>query len=134
MNWTEIILPIVLACIAAIPGIISLFKGRSKEKADVAAVYTDIAKEWAEEYRARLAEVEASHDAKMEEIERTVEEQAEVIRCQERKIEKQAIRAAQQQLEINQLKAEQEEFLEGVTSLCAQIRGLGHEPVWEPKK
>ena len=134
MNWTELILPIVLACIAAIPGIISLFKGRSKEKADVAAVYTDIAKEWAEEYRARLAEVEASYRAKLEEIEQTVKEQAELVRCQERKIESQAIKAARQQLEINKLKEEQEEFLEGVTALCAQIRSLGHEPVWEPEK
>ena len=134
MDWTEFIPSIVLACIAAIPGIAALFKGRGKEKADVAATYTDIAKDLVEEYRAKLTEVEASYRAKLEEIEATVEEQAELIRCQERKIENQAAKMARQQLELDQVKAEQGEFLKGVTSLCAQIRGLGHEPVWEPEK
>ena len=134
MDWTEFIPSIVLACIAAIPGIAALFKGRGKEKADVAAIYTEIAKDLLEEYRAKLTEVEASYRAKLEEIEATVEEQAGLIRCQERKIEKQAAKMEQQQIEIDQLKEEQEKAQEVVASLCAQIRGLGHEPVWEPEK
>ena len=134
MNWTEVILPILLACIAAIPGIVSLLKGRSKEKAETAATYIDSARDLVEEYRAKIVEIETSYRAKLEEIERTVEEQAELIRCQERKIEHQADKLALQQIELEALKGGQEEFRRGIVALCDQIRELGHEHVWEPEK
>ena len=126
MDWKEVILPLLLAAIAAAPGILALLKGRNKEKADVAATYIDSAKDLLEEYRAKIQEVEASYRAKLEEIEATVADQAETIRCQERKI-------AKQQAEIEKMRAEQDEFLQGLTALCTQIRGLGHDPVWEPE-
>jgi len=122
MEWTEVALPILLAVIAAIPGIAALFRGRKKEKADVATAITDAAHDLLGDYRAQI-----------DEIKQTITEQAETIRCQERKIEAQARNIAIQQLEIDALRAEQEEFLTGVNALCAQIRGLGHEPVWEPE-
>ena len=149
MDWKEVALPLLLAIIAASPGILALFRGRSKEKAEASQVITDAAKdllaeyrikmdEIEESYRARLAEVEeeckmriasteALYQSKMDEVEAKVKEQSEIIGCQELKI-------AKQQIEIDRLKEEQDDFLEGVIALCAQIRKLGHNPVWEPDK
>ena len=149
MDWKEVILPLLLAAIAAAPGVLALFRGRSKEKAEASRVITDAAKdllaeyrvkmdEIEESYRAKLAEVEeeckmriaateAMYQSKMDAVEAKVKEQSKVIDCQERKI-------AKQQIEIDRLKEEQDDFLEGVIALCAQIRRLGHDPVWEPEK
>jgi chromosome segregation ATPase len=136
LNWTELILPIVLAIIAASPGVIALFRGRSKEKADVAKAITEAAGELIEDYQNRL-----------ERLEKLVGEQAEKILCQEAKISRQArqidiqadrIREQADKIRgqadrIQALEAERDEFSQGVLSLCAQIRELGYEPVWEPE-
>jgi len=126
---TEVLLPLLLALIAATPGIISLWKGRKKEEADAAAVFTGAARELVEEYR-----------AKIDEIEKTVEEQEAKIRCQDAKIDQQNVMIRRQQREMDDqakriyaLEVERSEFIQGVSALCAQIRGLGHEPVWEPE-
>ena len=127
MTWTEA-LPLLLAVIAAIPGILALLKGRSKERADAAATITGSALELLEEYKTQV-----------EEIEKTVEQQAEKIRSQDRKIAQQDGELALQKFELEKqaasielLKEERDEIMKGVTALCTQIRNLGHEPVWEP--
>jgi hypothetical protein len=122
LSWTEVILPLILAIIAAAPGIIALFRGRQKEKADVAKAITEAAGELVEEYKDRLARIEG-----------TIAKQADRIRCQELKIERQAEKIAEQAERIMALELERDEFLNGVLSLCAQIRALGHNPVWEPE-
>lgn len=109
MDWTEVILPILLAVIAAIPGIAALFKGRGKEKADITTAITDAAHDLMGEYRLKIEE----YRKELEALEKKVADQA----C-----------------EIKKLQSEQAEFLDGVSALCTQIRGLGHEPVWEPKR
>lgn len=149
MDWKEIILPLLLAAIAASPGIISLWKGRSKEKAEAANVITDAAKDLVTEYRAKMDELEAAYRIKVEEIEAScrkkieevelayrakVESIEDTVRKQSQTISRQERKIANQQIEIDRLKAEQNDFLRGVTDLCSQIRALGHEPVWEPKK
>jgi len=109
VDWTELALPIILAVIAAVPGFVALFKGRGKEKADITTAITDAAQDMLDEYRKKIDE----YRAELETLEKKVADQA----C-----------------EIKRLRDEQAEFLEGVSALCAQIRGLGHTPVWEPKR
>ena len=128
MTWTEA-LPLLLAVIAAIPGILALLRGRNKEKADVATAITRAAGELLDEYRTKIDEIEA-----------TVTEQAEKIRSQDRKIAQQSGELAFQKFElegqavrIKDLEDERDEIMEGVSALCTQIRNLGHEPVWEPE-
>jgi hypothetical protein len=115
VNWTEVALPILLAVIAAAPGILALLKGRSKDKADAASTITGAAKELIEEYR-----------KKIDEIEEIVAEQSAKMRCQE-------LELREQEMRIKKLEQEREEIMEGVLALCTQIRTLGHDPVWEPE-
>lgn len=129
MTWQDIILPIVLAVIAASPGLVALLRGRKKEKADVAEAITRAAGELVEDYQKKL-----------ERIEKKLEEQAELIRCQERKIDSQAEKLARQGIKIDEqsdrirdLELERDSILEGVMMLCTQINELGHAPVWEPE-
>lgn len=126
---TEVLLPLLLALIAATPGIISLWKGRKKEEADAAGAITGAARDLISEYRAKIDEIEAEQ-----------EEQAAKIKCQEQKIDQQDVMIRRQQREIDAqakriyaLEVERSELIRGVAALCAQIRGLGHEPVWEPE-
>lgn len=149
MDWKEVALPLLLAIIAASPGILALLKGRSKEKADAAGVFTDAAKDLVAEYRIKMDEIEESYRAKIKEIEEDckariaaveamyqvqineveskVREQSKIIDMQEQKI-------ARQQIAIQKLEEGQEQSRIGVAALCDQIRSLGHEPVWEPEK
>jgi hypothetical protein len=129
VTWQDIILPIVLAVIAASPGLVALFRGRKKEQADVAEAITRAAGELVEDYQKKL-----------ERIEKKLEDQAELIRCQERKIESQADKLARQGIKIDEqaarirdLELERDEVLTGVMMLCTQIHDLGHDPVWEPE-
>jgi beta-phosphoglucomutase-like phosphatase (HAD superfamily) len=140
MAWNDI-LPIVLAIIAATPGIVALFKGRSKEKADAAKIITESARDLLGEYRVKVDELEEEYLAKIAAIENTVAQQAEKIQVQGRLIAQQAeeidsqrLELGQQEARINVLEKERDEIMEGVQALCTQIRNLGHAPVWEPRK
>lgn len=128
MTWTEI-LPLILAIIAAIPGIAALFRGRRKEKADVAKALSEAAGELVEGYQKKLERLEALVENQATQL----ADQAEKIRCQERKIDEQAVELAKQAKSIRVLERERGKFLAGVLMLCAQIRELGHEPIWEPE-
>ena len=129
MSWQDIVLPILLAVIAASPGLVALLRGRKKEQADVAEAITRAAGELVEDYQKKL-----------DRIEKKLEDQAELIRCQERKIEAQGDRLARQNIKIEEqagrirsLELERDEILTGVMMLCTQIHDLGHDPVWEPE-
>lgn len=140
MDWKEVVLPLLLAAIAAAPGILALFRGRHKERADAASSITDSASDLLKEYRTRIAEIEQEYRDKIAKIEAIVADQAERLRCQEREMDKQAAMIRRQQMEIDEqakriyvLEVERSDIMRGVSTLCAQIRGLGHEPVWEPE-
>lgn len=129
MSWQDIILPILLAIIAASPGLVALLRGRKKEQADVAEAITRAAGELIEDYQKKL-----------ERIEGKLEEQAELIRCQAHQIESQSEQLARQDIKIEEqakrirdLELERDEILNGVMMLCTQIHDLGHAPVWEPE-
>jgi len=121
LNWTELILPVVLAIIAASPGVVALFKGRRKEKADVAEAITRAAGELVEDYQQRL-----------ERLERIVEEQAITIDGQAKQIKRQSQTIGEQADRINTLELERDKILTGVLALCQQIHELGQDPVWRP--
>jgi uncharacterized protein HemX len=114
MTWQDILPQIILAIVAASPGIYAIWRGRHKEKADVAKIITEAAGTLVEEYKEKL-----------ESLERLVAQQQEEIRCLESTAKEQASR-------IDALEKEKERVLKGVEKLTEQIRKLGHEPVWEP--
>jgi septal ring factor EnvC (AmiA/AmiB activator) len=129
VNWSEIAPQIFLALVAAAPGIYAIWRGRNKEKADVAKAITEAAGELIEEYKDKL-----------DRLERIVEKQERKLACQDLKIEEQAKKLTAQEAElesararITALETERGEFLEGFMSVCSQIRELGYDPVWEPK-
>lgn len=130
MNWADIIPPIIMALIAASPGVYAIWRGRQKEKADVAKIITEAAGDLITEYKEKL-----------DSLERLVAKQQEEIRCLESQVDKQTKEIARQSIEIkNQkdriqvLETERSEILEGVWALTAQVRTLGQKPVWEPRR
>ena len=114
--WSPIIVAFIGGLLGAIPGVIALFRGLRKERAEVAERISAAAGKLVENYRERL-----------EELEQLTEEQNVKIAAQEVRLQAQA-------RQIARIKQERTVFLAGVQALCDQIRGLGHEPVWEPKK
>ena len=128
MNWQDITPQVILTLIAALSGLYALIQSRSKNKADVAKAITEAAGELIGEYKDKIDDIEAE-----------VAEQAELIKCQERKIDMQDSRITQQDIRIREqdekikvMELDKDEILEGVMSLCTQIQDLGHDPVWEP--
>ena len=146
MEWTEVT-PLIVALVGAITGLLALFKGRSKEKADVAKAITEAAGELIEDYQSKARQIEEDYKGKLAQIEERMAEQDKKmveqdrkIDCQELKIEKQAKqieiqakRIREQADKIKALEIERDEILEGVLELCKQIHALGQQPVWEPE-
>ena len=132
MNWTEIapqiILTIIASTMAAAPGIYAIWRGRNKEKADVAKAITEAAGELIEEYKDKLDRLEKI----VEKQEKQIAKQEKQIACQDLKIEKQEEELQEAKKSIAALEVERDEVLAGVSALCTQIRELGHRPVWEP--
>lgn len=129
MNWQDILPPIIVAIVAASPGIYAIWRGRQKERADVAKIITEAAGDLVKEYKERL-----------DSLERLVIQQQEEIRClesqvanQTEKVAKQSVDIEKQQERIEALEKERLEILDGVRSLTAQVRTLGQKPVWEPR-
>lgn len=126
---TPQIITIVVALIGAVSGILGFFKGRRKEKADVAQAITEAAANLIEKYESRLIYLEEV----IEKLEGVVKDQSATIECQELKLDKQGETMARQGKTIEAFELERDEILKGVLSLCAQVRNLGLEPAWEPK-
>lgn len=135
MNWAEITPQIILALIAATPGIIAIIRGRKKEKAEEEKIRADAAKAITEAAGAMLDE----YREEVVSLKRLVAQQQEEIRCLEAQVDKQTEKAAEQAVEIKKqkeridlLEKERREILDGVRALNAQVRNLGQKPVWEP--
>ena len=107
---------IIISLIGAISGGIALFKGVKKERAEVAAKITEAAGVLLEQYKERL-----------EEVERLAEEQSVKLAAQDVRLQAQA-------RQIVRMQQREEVFKPGLQALCDQIRGLGYEPVWEPRE
>jgi len=117
------LVPIIVAVIAFITALVTLLKGRKGEKANAAESITDSAAKLVAQYRERLEELEA-----------LAKKQTEQIKTQEARLNAQARQIKSQSKQIGILQQERAQFLTGVQSLCDQIKGLGHTPVWEPKE
>lgn len=129
MNWSDIAPQIILAILAWIPGIYAIWRGRHKEKADIAKAIAEGAGELLEDYQQNLKEVKAELSA----LKLIVKSQEEELRQNKYELRKQdeELRMAEQR--ITDLETERDEYRRGISQLCAQLRGLGHTPVWEPK-
>ena len=115
------IIPLIVAGFSVVLAILSYLKGKRLEKANAAESITKAASELVQQYRDRLMELEEKVDLQEKKLE-----------AQEEKLERQDGLIKRQQAEINTLKRQRLEFINGVRSLCDQIRSLGHDPVWEP--
>jgi chromosome segregation ATPase len=146
MEWTEVT-PLIVGLIGAITGLLALFKGRNKEKADVAKAITEAAGELVEDYQSKARQIEEDYKGKLAQIEermaeqdKKMVEQGKKLDCQELKIEKQAKqieiqakRIREQADQIKALEVERDEILTGVMELCKQVHALGQQPVWMPE-
>lgn len=123
MNWADIIPPLIVAIVAASPGIYAIWRGRQKEKADVAKIITEAAGQLVTEYKEKL-----------DSLERLIAKQQEEIRCLEFQVGKQTEQIGDQKERIEALEKERLEILKGVRALTTQLKTLGETPVWEPKQ
>lgn len=122
MTWEQAI-PLIAAVLLSIPGIIGLFRGLRKERADTAQAITDAADKLIKQYVVRL-----------DEVEETVREQAAKIVEQDKRSVERDKKIAEQDVEIAHLKSDRMRYLRGVKALCDQIKNLGLIPVWEPNE
>lgn len=129
MNWLDIAPQLILAIIAASPGIYAIWRGRHKEKADIAKAITEAAGELVEDYQNTIKELKTE----LKDLRRIVESQEEELQQNRFELRKQDEELKMAEQRITDLELERDEYRRGISQLCAQLRGLGHAPVWEPK-
>lgn len=106
---------LAIALLAAIPGILAYRNTRMKlitEREDTAV---DAWREMMEPMRTRIRETERH------------------IEALEDKARDQAVRIEQQKTLLENMEKQNEQLINGIRLLVAQLRANGHEPVWEPK-
>lgn len=129
MNWLDIAPQIILAIIAASPGIYVIWRGRHKEKAEIAEAITKAAGELVDDYQEKIKELKDELRA----LKVVVGHQKEELQQNSYELRKQDEEIKQAEQRITDLELERDEYRRGISQLCSQLRSLGHEPVWEPK-
>jgi len=129
VNWLDIAPQILLAIIAASPGVYAIWRGRHKEKAEVAKAITEAAGELVEDYQNTIKELRAE----LKELRKIVDSQEEELKQNKYELQKQDEELKMADRRITDLELERDESRRGISQLCRQLRSLGHAPVWEPK-
>ena len=106
MNWQEILLPLGLALIAAVPGVLAWQRQSRRDKADAASTLTGSALEMFRESRAEVATLKAQ----------IAELEAEVD---------------QLKTDVDRLLKENRELHYGVRVLSNQVTDEGRIPIWD---
>lgn len=101
---SDYLVTLLVAFMAAAPGLIALYQGRSKMRADVAKTYEAMASEQAE--------------------------QIDTLRKRIRELERGQI---QLKAELASRELQMEQWQDGINLLIAQLERLGIEPAWRPK-
>ena len=125
----EGIVAIVVAAIAALPGIWAIVAGRKRENADTSKAIAEAAAVLVKPLEGRIVSLEKEMRTQEERVRRQtieIERLNGIIRKQQQTIVAQATR-------IKQLEDSQAAMLAGIEKLCNQIRAGGQEPVWEPE-
>lgn len=102
----SLIAPVLLAAIAAVPGVLAYYSTRSKLRAEHEASAAEAWREMLAPMRERLLQVETE-----------LAVQREVV--------------AQQQVRIAALEMENSQLISGVRLLAQQLRSNGQAPLWE---
>ena len=109
MNWETILVPIVVALVAAVPGVLAWRRQAQKDKTDAVSTLTGSALEMVEAYKAELAAVKAESEREMQKLRQRLQElEARVLR----------------------LETENKELRTGAALLTNQIYGLRSAPIW----
>lgn len=117
MDNPEVIAPIVVAVIMAIPGVLALYMQRRKEQAgveqteaDAAGKVTGAALALIRPYQERMTEMQAELDKHDKTL-------SELLGCKRR---------------IDSMQQELREWQDGVLILIQQLKDLGEIPQWKP--
>lgn len=122
MDWTPLVTPIIVAIVAATPGIISLIQQRKKQSVEAADLIQRASGELIEQYKRRMDEMEEQAAANEEEV-GLLQERFDRI--------EQDLRKRDNDLECRDQYIEH--LLRGIRRLIAQIKSLDTLPVWSPK-
>jgi len=132
-NSLSIIIPVIVALIAAIPGIIAVVAQRKKDKIEVEATAAEklvaTSANINQSYKDLLDEFKTSADhcrSKLEQMELQIEDQEKLIReliAENQKL-KELVAGTSQVVE---------ELKIGIQLLVDQIEKLGHKPAYKPK-
>lgn len=122
-----LMLPIIVATIAAIPGLYALIQNRKKAKAEAEKIEREADKLVAEAAASLVEPLTKRVNA----LEKKVAAQAETIEAQGKKIKEQGEIIEAQGKKIKFLESTNDKYRIGTTRLVKQVRDLGHEPVWE---
>lgn len=132
----EQLIPIIIAIIAALPGLLAIAGQRKTSDASATQSITEAASDLVEQYKASV-----------EKLEYTVNENAAVTKLQgeqiyefQKKVQQLEAQAEIYQREIVSLRREVEvlrvrvrEYRHGIVALITQIEGLGAQPTYELK-
>lgn len=118
----DIITPVIIAIIAALPGIFALNSQRRKTDADAAQAVSGAAVALAKQTQDSINDFQARIDV----MDFRLNEQSSVIQLQEKQIE--SLRT-----DVAILREKIREFRQGIAILTAQIEGAGMTPQYRPK-
>lgn len=112
---SEIAISVVIALVAALPGVLALFAQRKKNAADAAGMITDAA-----------MDILDRADSRIEKLEFNVNEQSSIIELQTKKIR-------EMNKDLIRLDELVREYRRGLMILIAQVESLGDNPAYRIK-
>jgi predicted RNase H-like nuclease (RuvC/YqgF family) len=128
-NW-EILVPIIIALIAAIPGILSLLKGRKKESADTANVLVGTSLELLIEIKKKAAKAESDIKKLKDDLsQEIIRHEAESAQQQE-KIDSLQVQIDHLNDQILKYKKTQNLLIRGIKILIKQLEENKIKPNW----
>lgn len=135
MNFDNI-QPILLAIVAALPGLLSLSLQKRKDKVTSDTATVDNAKKISDQAILLLT----PYNQKFEEMEQDIKELKESLKAQDvkikdqdKKIEEQDDIIRLQSIQLADQERQLKKFKLGIKKLIDQIIKLGHVPDWEPE-
>lgn len=129
-NW-EVIVPIIIALIAAIPGILSLWRGRKKENADTANVLVGTSLELLKEVKEKAEKAESDIVILKNNLAKEKEEHKIESMNQQSKIENLQAQVNKLSDQIKKYKKTQDLLIKGIKILIKQLEENKIKPDWD---
>jgi chromosome segregation ATPase len=121
MKFMTILIPLLIAAVAATPGILALRAQKRKQDAEVADILTKASGVWVERYGKRV-----------EELEQEAEEHRQEVEALNGRIDSLTKALHERDVTIRCLNDYIEHLLSGIRRLMAQSVARGDQPSWEP--